>query len=106
MTHNQTKDASLSFADKRRSQSWLRRQFSRQMSQDYDSSTGGEYPIAVAAAAFAIKSLEETKMRDGRKGNPDTPITKIKKKDDKARVPEPRAKAIKFAGGLQRRGIY
>lgn len=47
----------------------MERQFSsRRMSQDYDSRDGSiEYAVAVAAAAYAIKSLEDS-IRDKRKG--------------------------------------
>lgn len=38
---------------------WFQRQFSRQKSQDYDSSSGVEYAAKVAAAAFAINTLDE-----------------------------------------------
>ncbi|XP_011070959.1 uncharacterized protein LOC105156505 [Sesamum indicum] len=48
--------------ERKRSQSWLR-QFSRQMSWEYDFSAL-DYPTAVAAAAYAIQSLEESKSRD------------------------------------------
>jgi hypothetical protein len=51
---------------------WLQRQFSGKKSQDYDSSNGVEYAATViAAAAFAINTLDEP-------GIPD------QKKDDKA----------------------
>ncbi|XP_030441700.2 uncharacterized protein LOC115663861 isoform X2 [Syzygium oleosum] len=52
-----------------KTQNWFTRQFSGQMSKDYDYGDG-EYASAVAAAAFAICSLEEnevgkrTKMRE------------------------------------------
>lgn len=56
------------FADQK-TQNWFTRQFSGQMSRDYDYGDG-EYASAVAATAFAICSLEEnevgkrTKMRE------------------------------------------
>lgn len=93
---------SLSFAEKKRTPSWLRRPFSRQqMSPEYDGSVGGEYPMAVAAAAFAVRSLEETRIRDEKKGHQgkDISITNVKKKEgDKPWVLGPRARSISFSG--------
>ncbi|KAL2542903.1 Remorin family protein [Abeliophyllum distichum] len=54
--------------ENKRGQSWLRRQFSRQMSRDFDFNDDAlEYPTAVAAAAFAIHSLEEPRIWDQNK---------------------------------------
>lgn len=95
---------SMSFAERKRAQSWLRRQFSRQqMSPEYDGSVAGEYPMAVAAAAaaFAVSSLEETRIRDEKRGHQgkDISLTNVKKKeDDKPRGQEPRARSISFSG--------
>ncbi|XP_031091097.1 uncharacterized protein LOC115996095 isoform X1 [Ipomoea triloba] len=60
---------SQSLKDTKRGPSWLERQLSsRRMSQDYDSKEGSiDYAVAVAAAAYAIKSLEDS-IRDQRKG--------------------------------------
>lgn len=92
----------MSFAERKRTQSWLRRQFSRQqMSPEYDGSVAGEYPMAVAAAAFAVSSLEETRIRDEKRGHQgkDISLTNVKKKEgDKPRVQEPRARSISFSG--------
>ncbi|KAL2510086.1 remorin [Forsythia ovata] len=52
--------------EKKRSQSWIRKRFSRQMSWDYEFS-GTDYPTAVAAAAFAIQSHEESTTMDQKK---------------------------------------
>ncbi|KAL2484679.1 Leucine-rich repeat (LRR) family protein [Abeliophyllum distichum] len=52
--------------EKKRSQSWMRKRFSRQMSSDYDF-RGTDYPTAVAAAAFAIQSHEESTTMDQKK---------------------------------------
>ncbi|KAK6133885.1 hypothetical protein DH2020_032375 [Rehmannia glutinosa] len=70
-----------SFRERKRSQSWIRRQFSRQMSLDYDLS-GSDYPAAVAAAAFAIQSLEESKSRDKKETayGPDKSLNKMNSK--------------------------
>ncbi|KAL5553681.1 hypothetical protein UlMin_041082 [Ulmus minor] len=63
---------SVSFKEKKKGQNWFRRQFSRQMSQDYDSNNGEiEHSVAIAAAAFAITSLDESS----------TPAKKLPKED-------------------------
>uniref|UniRef100_A0A7N0ULK5 Remorin C-terminal domain-containing protein n=1 Tax=Kalanchoe fedtschenkoi TaxID=63787 RepID=A0A7N0ULK5_KALFE len=43
--------------EKNKTQNWFQRQFSGSMSKDYDTSDGGDYSAAVAAAAYAISSL-------------------------------------------------
>ncbi|CAI9775206.1 unnamed protein product [Fraxinus pennsylvanica] len=59
---------SQSFEEKRRSQSWLRRQFSRQQSWDYDFTDDVlAYTTAVAASAFAVHSLDESRIWDQNK---------------------------------------
>ncbi|KAF7123175.1 hypothetical protein RHSIM_Rhsim12G0076400 [Rhododendron simsii] len=77
--------------EKKKSQTWLRRQFSRQ-SQDFDSSNGIEYAAAVAAAAYAINLLEELSIAEQRRKSEgaDTSLTKIKSRteDTSTRVPE------------------
>ncbi|PON79641.1 Remorin, C-terminal [Parasponia andersonii] len=74
-----------SFKDKKKDQNWFRRQFSRQMSRDYDSNEGIEYAIAVAAAACAITSLNESGI-PGQKQTREEPgastITSTSKKED------------------------
>lgn len=55
------------FTEKKKSQNWLQRQLSRQMSQEYHSDNEIEHAAAVAAAAFAIKRLEETHNLDSKK---------------------------------------
>lgn len=55
------------------------------MSRDYDSSDSVDYPAAVAAAAFAVKSIEDKGEKDHRRtnsGGADKPFTKIKTKSD------------------------
>ncbi|XP_060215162.1 uncharacterized protein At3g61260-like isoform X2 [Lycium barbarum] len=81
-----------SFKDTKRTPSWLYRQFIRTMSRDYDSSDV-EYPAAVAAAAFAVKSVEDKSgyydHRRTHSGGADKPATKIKgKPQDIAKRPE------------------
>ncbi|XP_055809957.1 remorin-like isoform X3 [Solanum dulcamara] len=71
--------------------SWLHRQFIRTMSRDYDSSDSVDYPAAVAAAAFAVTSIEEKSEYDHRRTNSrgDKPSTKNKNKaEDIAKKPE------------------
>ncbi|XP_043703923.1 remorin 4.1-like [Telopea speciosissima] len=53
--------------DEKKQQNWFQKQFSRQSSRDYDPSDGGEYATAIAAAAFAINSLEEAELVDKKK---------------------------------------
>ncbi|KAL0385960.1 UNVERIFIED_CONTAM: hypothetical protein Sradi_2990300 [Sesamum radiatum] len=89
-----------SFAEKGRSKSWIRRQWSRQMSWDYDFS-GSDYPAAVAAAAYAIQSLEESKTRDQKETTygPDKFVDKTKSKvEDTGVPPEPLKSALKSSG--------
>ncbi|XP_047255491.1 uncharacterized protein At3g61260 isoform X4 [Capsicum annuum] len=73
-----------SFKDTKRTPSWLYRQFIRTMSRDYDSSDSVDYPAAVAAAAFAVTSIEEKSIYSHRRTNSggDKPLTKIKSKAD------------------------
>lgn len=66
---------SQSFKGEKSSQSWLKRQFSRHMSRDVESSDGGEYVAAVAAAAFAIITLEED-------GTEKASLTKMRSKEE------------------------
>ncbi|CAA3028889.1 Hypothetical predicted protein [Olea europaea subsp. europaea] len=47
-------------------QGWMRKRFSRSMSWDYDF-RGEDYPVAVAAAAFAVESHEESTTMDQEK---------------------------------------
>ncbi|KAI8527524.1 hypothetical protein RHMOL_Rhmol12G0082500 [Rhododendron molle] len=80
------------FAEKKKSQTWLQRQFLRQTSQDFDSSNGEEYAAAVAAAAYAINLLEESSIAEQKRKSEgaDTSLTKIKSgtEDTSTRVPE------------------
>lgn len=70
-----------SFREKKTSQGWIRRQLSRQKSWDYDFS-GAHYPTAVAAAAYAVKSLEESRAKDEKVISyaPDKSLNKMKSK--------------------------
>ncbi|KAH0674898.1 hypothetical protein KY285_022699 [Solanum tuberosum] len=79
------------FKDTKRLPSWLHKQFIRTMSRDYDSSDSVDYPAAVAAAAFAVTSIEEKSEYDYRRTNSggDKTLTKIKSKaEDNDKKPE------------------
>ncbi|KAK4358027.1 hypothetical protein RND71_023637 [Anisodus tanguticus] len=61
------------------------------MSRDYDSSDSVDYPAAVAAASFVVKSIEDKSEYYDRRTNigGDKPLTKIKSKaEDIAKKPE------------------
>ncbi|XP_052188119.1 uncharacterized protein At3g61260 [Diospyros lotus] len=81
-------------AEKKKTLNWFQgRQFSRQVSQEYNYINGTEHSAAVAAAAFAIHSLQELSMRDENK-RPDglvpsfTKTKSSKSEDTKNRVLE------------------
>ncbi|XP_009612846.1 uncharacterized protein LOC107799044 isoform X2 [Nicotiana tabacum] len=79
------------FKETKRAPSWLYRQFIRTMSRDYDSSDSVDYPAAVAAAAFAVKSIEDKSEKDHRRtnsGGADKPFTKTKADDIIPKKPE------------------
>lgn len=80
-----------SFKEKKKSQSWFQRQFTRQGSQDYDANNVIEYATAVAAVAFAINNLEE---------QPETSLTSIKsnKEDTRSLAQEPGRASQRFSG--------
>ncbi|KAL7163784.1 hypothetical protein ACSBR2_039832 [Camellia fascicularis] len=73
---------------KKKTQNWFRRQFSRQMREDYDFENGEVYPVAVAAVALVIKLLEEELgIKDQKKSEGlDTSLTKIKSKTKDTRI--------------------
>ncbi|XP_059648797.1 remorin 1.4-like [Cornus florida] len=70
--------------EKKKSQNWFRRQFSALMSQSDDFGDDDDFPTAVAAAAFAITSLEESSIRDQKKASegPGTSLSKTKSKTE------------------------
>ncbi|PIA57775.1 hypothetical protein AQUCO_00600479v1 [Aquilegia coerulea] len=73
-----------SFKGGKKSQNWLRRQFSGEMSQESDLGVNNEFAIAIAAAASAIKSLEE-ESKPPRKlsDDPEASLTKsLSRKED------------------------
>lgn len=88
------------FAEKKKNQGWGKRQLSRQMSWDYDFS-GSDYPAAVAAAAYAIKSLEESNSLDKKEKTygREKSLSKMKSKvDDTEEKNEPLKSALKSPG--------
>ncbi|KAL3823965.1 hypothetical protein ACJIZ3_019994 [Penstemon smallii] len=93
-----------SFGEKKRSQSWLRRQFSRQMSWDYDFS-GSDYTAAVAAAAYAIQSVEESKTKDQKEKTfvPDKSLNK--RKSEMETPPEQLKSALKSSDETRRKSF-
>ncbi|CAK9165730.1 unnamed protein product [Ilex paraguariensis] len=90
----------LSFAERNKSPNWLQRRFSGQTGRDYDISDSVEYPTAVAAAAFAVKLLEESNIPDQRKtgGGLDTSMTKTKSKSEEiTHASESRRRSRRFS---------
>ncbi|XAR65250.1 hypothetical protein NMG60_11009302 [Bertholletia excelsa] len=87
----------VSFSEQKKTQNWFQRQFSRQTSQDYGL-TSEEHAAAVAAAAFAINSLEELNTEES--GQADVPLTKEKsRKADTTRMPSETGKrSRRFSG--------
>ncbi|KAH6755362.1 Remorin family protein [Perilla frutescens var. hirtella] len=80
-----------SFREKKKSQGWVKKQLPRQMSWEYDFSSS-EYPTAVAAAAYAIQSLEESNSWDKKERDYGTDKSLSKKKsrvDETEEQPEP-----------------
>ncbi|KAK7368357.1 hypothetical protein VNO80_10382 [Phaseolus coccineus] len=73
-----------SFKDKKKVQNWFERQFSRNMSHDYD--TEMEHAAAVAAAAFAIFSQEVSLIPQQKKMR-ETPLSRGKSKVDDTKPP-------------------
>lgn len=74
------------------------------MSRDYDSSNGDEQGIAVAAAAYAICSLEEFGTPDQKQKTKEpgtsTVATKSKKEDGIISIPDYGKDSKRFSGKL------
>ncbi|TXG56592.1 hypothetical protein EZV62_017905 [Acer yangbiense] len=88
---------SLSFkTEKKRAQNWFRRQFSRNMSRDYDSEYQMEHVTAVAAAAYAIKSLQDSSMPDQKKtsGAPESLSTRLRSRKEDALMDMPDSSGV------------
>lgn len=85
-------------AEKKSSQSWIRKKLSRQKSWDYDFS-GAHYPTAVAAAAYAVKSLEESRAKDQKVISyaPDKSLNRMK---SKVEDPGPRSERPKSSAKI------
>lgn len=66
------------------------------MSWDYDFN-GSDYPTAIAAAAYAIQSLEETQTRD-KKGTTDGPDKSLNKTRSQVEDNLPLKSALKSSG--------
>ncbi|XP_016647756.1 PREDICTED: remorin isoform X2 [Prunus mume] len=94
-----------SFKEKRKPQNWFQRQLSGKMSQDYDSNKAIEHATAVAAAAYAIKSIEDSAISDQKKtGNePKTSLVRIKSKKEETAIskPEPGRVSKLFPGSTK-----
>ncbi|XP_061994930.1 uncharacterized protein At3g61260-like isoform X2 [Rosa rugosa] len=91
-----------SFKEKKKTQNWFQRRFSGQMSQDYDSIVEIEHATAVAAAAFAVKSIEESAVSDKKRTGDETSdsLVKIKSKKEETTIskPEPGRLSKLFSG--------
>lgn len=82
-------------AEKKTTAHWLGRQFSRQMSRGNEFSDEGiEHATAVAAAVFAIRSVEDPEIARPKKNNADRPETssflRFKDLEEDIRAPPPR----------------
>ncbi|KAI3970845.1 hypothetical protein MKX01_024492 [Papaver californicum] len=66
----------------RERKNWFRRQFSGQMIPDKESSESIEFATVVAAAAFAVNSLDEAAMQDQKKIGLEKALTNKKRKEE------------------------
>ncbi|XP_052295513.1 uncharacterized protein LOC102616806 isoform X3 [Citrus sinensis] len=78
------------FKGEKRTRNWLRRQFSRQMSGEFDPNTQMDHATAVAAAAYAInKSIEESRIPGQRKTSvvaPQPSMSRVKSQKEDALI--------------------
>ncbi|KAF8389751.1 hypothetical protein HHK36_024270 [Tetracentron sinense] len=92
----------LFFAERKKAQNRFLRMFSGLMSRDYDSSDGSEFATLIAAAAFAINSLEEADSQNQKNMSEDlvTSLTKVKsrKEDSITRLPDTGRVSRRFSG--------
>lgn len=68
---------------------------------DYDHTTASDYPAAVAAAAYAIQSLEESRARDYRdktKSHTDRRFNATSKEQNNINPPEQPRSALRSSG--------
>ncbi|KAF6171729.1 hypothetical protein GIB67_007250, partial [Kingdonia uniflora] len=88
-----------SFKGVRRTPNWLERQFSGRIFQDNDLNDSSEYATVIAAAAFAVKSLEEQNQN---KTTDDTVngLTKSRTRKDNSNIglPDPGRISRRFSG--------
>ncbi|KAL6186783.1 hypothetical protein ACLB2K_042902 [Fragaria x ananassa] len=94
---------SQSFKEKKKTQNWFQRQFSGKMNEDYDTIVEIEHATAVAAAAFAVKSVEEAAISDKKRAGNETgdSFVKIKSKKEETTLSKPEAGRLsKLFSGL------
>ncbi|KAL7132741.1 hypothetical protein ABFS83_12G094200 [Erythranthe nasuta] len=106
--NKEERSSTTTFKEKKRNPSWIRRQLSRQMSWDNDSSSA-DYPTAIAAAAYAIQSLEQSQTpnkNEMKYGTDSKSLNKIKSKaEDKQALPEPLKSALRSSDGTSRKSF-
>lgn len=94
----------LFLAEKKKTQNWFQRQFTGKMSEDYDSIVEIEHATAVAAAAFAVKSVEEAAISDKKRAGNETgdSLVKIKSKKEETTLSKPEAGRLSklFSGNI------
>lgn len=75
--------------EKKKQRNWFRRQFSGKMSKEYDPNSC-EYSAAIAAAAFAVKALEELNIQEQKKiiEEHEKSFSRIKRTEDTTQVPD------------------
>ncbi|XP_068331944.1 remorin 1.4-like isoform X1 [Pyrus communis] len=88
-----------SFKEKRKTQNWFQRRLSGQTSQDYDASNAMKHATAVGAAAFAIKSIEDSAISDKKKtGYERKPTTeRIKSRKEETTISKPVSGSGRFS---------
>ncbi|XP_018481659.1 remorin isoform X1 [Raphanus sativus] len=94
---------SVSFKeDKKKSSSWLQKQFMRQMSdQGYDPISEMDHAAAVAATAYAITTFEETWLESYHSGLENgTSLSRSKSRREASPFEEPRSLSRRFSGQL------
>ncbi|KAL8112028.1 hypothetical protein AgCh_019652 [Apium graveolens] len=91
-----------------KNKSWFNRQFSGHIIQEYNISDSPEYPAAVAAAAYAIKSIEDMGIEAQKRENAASKtLTNIgsKSEDKPTKVRELRADSKKISGEVQEKKV-
>ncbi|XP_026386366.1 uncharacterized protein LOC113281756 isoform X1 [Papaver somniferum] len=77
---------------------WFQRQFSGQMNPDKESSESIEFATVVAAAAFAVSSLDEAAMHDQKKTGLEKASTNKKRKEENRIVLAEQGQSRRFTG--------